>query len=475
MNAGTGALENSTSETTVLQSAQTRIIEVGVGTTTTTTNEIPPSTNYVANPNTDPGAGDHTVLTPGVAGESTTTKVPGQDPVTEVTTPAVDEVIGVDNVDTQTTTQPYDTIVRYNPDLPVGTVNQVVQEGRNGTTTITTTYEVDATTGTLYNPQTTESTTAPVNRIIEYGPVEGIVVYQPDTSLPYGETETIPGTPGDPNDPNNPPTETVVKVGNQMTESSVLPFDTQYVPVTEAVGYENVKVAGQEGTTTTTTVYDVDPQTGALLNPIVTTNTTPAVTQVVEKGTTQVATSDLPYETVYVENPNLPEGTQNELQAGSVGTTQTTTVYTLNQDTGALENPTSTTVTTQEAKQRIIEVGTGVTTSTKTPIAPTTSYEANPDVTQPIGEQTVTVPGRAGETTTTKVPGQEAVTEVTLPVVNEIIGVNNVERSETEVPYDTIIRYNPSLPVGTTDYVAQQIMWHKKVKTVQSQRQQRMK
>ncbi|MGV3133293.1 G5 domain-containing protein [Staphylococcus simulans] len=456
VNAGTGALENSTSETTVLQSAQTRIIEVGVGTTTTTTNEIPPSTNYVANPNTDPGAGDHTVLTPGVAGESTTTKVPGQDPVTEVTTPAVDEVIGVDNVDTQTTTQPYDTIVRYNPDLPVGTVNQVVQEGQNGTTTITTTYEVDATTGTLYNPQTTESTTAPVNRIIEYGPVEGTVVYQPDTSLPYGETETIPGTPGDPNDPNNPPTETVVKVGNQMTESSVLPFDTQYVPVTEAVGYENVKVAGQEGTTTTTTVYDVDPQTGALLNPIVTTNTTPAVTQVVEKGTTQVATSDLPYETVYVENPNLPEGTQNELQAGSVGTTQTTTVYTLNQDTGALENPTSTTVTTQEAKQRIIEVGTGVTTSTKTPIAPTTSYEANPDVTQPIGEQTVTVPGQAGETTTTKVPGQEAVTEVTLPVVNEIIGVNNVERSETEVPYDTIIRYNPSLPVGTTDYVAQE-------------------
>ncbi|RAA67632.1 hypothetical protein DN475_33020, partial [Burkholderia multivorans] len=152
-------------------------------------------------------------------------------------------------------------------------------------------------------------------------------------------------------------------------------------------------------------MYDVDPTTGTLSNPAVTTNTTPAVTQVVEKGTTQVTTSAVPYETVYVENPNLPEGAQNVLQEGSAGQTQTTTVYSLNAETGALENPVSSTVTTQEAINRIIEVGTGVTTTTTTPIAPTTSYEANPDYTQPVGTQTVTVPGQAGESTTTKAPG----------------------------------------------------------------------
>ncbi|WP_412518619.1 G5 domain-containing protein [Staphylococcus simulans] len=456
VNRQTGALENPTSDTTILTGAQTRIIEVGVGTTATTTDVIEPKTNYVANPDADPGTGDQTVITPGTPGESTTTKAPGQDPVTETTTPAVDTVIGVDNVDTTTQTIPYETIVRYNPDLPVGTVNQVVQEGQNGTTTTTTTYDVDSTTGTLSNPQVTQNTTAPVNKIVEYGSVEGTIVYQPDANLPYGKTETIPGTPGDPNDVNNLPTETVVKVGNQVTTTDALPYETQYIPSTQPVGYENVKVAGQDGTSTTTTVYSVDPATGTLSNPVVTTNTTPAVTQVVERGTTQVTTSAVPYETVYVVNPKLPEGAQTVLQEGTTGQTQTTTVYTLNAETGALENPVSNTVTTQEALNRIIEVGTGVTTTTTTPIAPTTSYEPNPDYTQPVGTQTVTVPGQAGETTTTKAPGQEAVTETTIPAVNEIVGVNNVERTGTTIPYETIVRYNPSLPIGTKDYVVQE-------------------
>ncbi|MCP6565547.1 hypothetical protein NL503_29685, partial [Klebsiella pneumoniae] len=78
-----------------------------------------------ANPDPDAGTGDTQVVTPGVLGESTTTKTPGQEAVTEVTTPAVNEVIGVDNVDTTTQTIPYETIIRYNPDLPVGTTDYV--------------------------------------------------------------------------------------------------------------------------------------------------------------------------------------------------------------------------------------------------------------------------------------------------------------------------------------------------------------
>ncbi|MHD0396618.1 G5 domain-containing protein [Staphylococcus simulans] len=455
VNSQTGALENPTSETAILTGAQTRIIEVGIGTTSTTTDVIEPKTNYVANPNADAGTGNQTVITPGVKGETTTTKVPGQDPVTEITTPAVDEVIGVDNVDTTTQTIPYETIIRYNKDLPVGTTDYLVQEGQNGNKTTTTTYDVDRTTGTLSNPKVTEQTVAPLHRIVEYGPVEGTIVYQSDSSLPYGKTVTIPGTPGDPNDPNHPPTETVVKVGNQTTDTTPVAYDTHYVPSTQPVGCETITTPGQDGRVTTTTIYQVDPTTGALIHPEVTSIKTPAITQVVERGTTQVTTSAVPYETVYVVNPNLPEGAQHLLQEGITGQTQTTTVYTLNAETGALENPVSNTVTTQEALNRIIEVGTGVTTTTTTPIAPTTSYEPNPDDTQPVGQQTVMVPGQAGESTTTKVPGQEAVTEVTTPVVNEVIGVNNIAQTTTPVPYDTVVRYNPNLPVGTTNHVVQ--------------------
>lgn len=455
VNPQTGELENPLSTDQVLVEKQDLIIEVGVGTTSTTTTEIPPETTYVANPDPDAGTGDTQVVTPGVPGESTTTKAPGQEAVTEITTPAVNEVIGVDNVDTTTQTIPYETIIRCNPDLPVGTTDYVAQEGQEGTTTTTTTYEVDSQTGALMNPQTETQTTNPVQRIVEYGPVEGGVVYQPDSSVPYGETVTVPGTPGDPNDPNNPPTETVVKVGNMTTDTTPVAYDTQYVPTSQPVGYENITTPGQDGVVTTTTIYQVDPSTGTLINPEVTSIKTPPVTQIVEKGTTQTSTNDVPYETVYIENPNLPQGTQNELQAGVTGQTTTTVTYTLNPQTGALENPTEVTTTDIAKQDRIIEVGSGTTTSTTTPIAPQTSYEANPDVSQPIGTQTVITEGQPGESTTTKEPGQEAVTEVTTPAVNEVIGVNNVEETTETIPYDTIVRYNTNLPVGTTDHVAQ--------------------
>ncbi|RIM61851.1 G5 domain-containing protein, partial [Staphylococcus xylosus] len=145
------------------------------------------------------------------------------------------------------------------------------------------------------------------------------------------------------------------------TSTTDVPFETQYVGVNQPVGYENVATTGQNGTETTTTTYDVNPETGALTNPQVSTTSTPATAQVVEIGTTQVETNDVNYETIYRENPDLPAGTQNEIQAGITGQTQTTTTYTVNAQTGALENPTSNTVTTKEVQNRIVEVGTGVT------------------------------------------------------------------------------------------------------------------
>ncbi|RAA69261.1 hypothetical protein DN475_32355, partial [Burkholderia multivorans] len=91
---------------------------------------------------------------------------------------------------------------------------------------------------------------------------------------------------------------------------------------------------------------------------------------------------------------DLPQDTQNVVQQGVVGQTQTTTTYTINPETGALESPTSDTITTIYKQDQIIEVGTGVTTSTTSPILPTTTYQANPDADPGTGDQVILVPGQ---------------------------------------------------------------------------------
>ena len=319
VNPETGALYNPIANTVTLTEKQDRIVEVGTGVTVTETTVIPPQTVYEAAPNPDPGAGDTTVITPGAAGESTTVKEPGQDAVTTVTTPPVNEVIGVDNVDTQTTT---------------------------------------------------------------------------------------------------------------------LPFDTQYVAVDQPIGYENVATTGQNGTTTTTTTYQVDPNTGALIYPTTTTATTEPVTQVIEIGTKQVTVNDIQYDTIYRDNPNLPVGTENEVQAGVVGHEEVTTTYSVNPTTGLLENGVSVTTTLVEKQDRIIERGTGVTTTQTTEIPPKTVYVADPDSDAGIGGTTVLTPGQAGSQTVTTEPGQAPVTQTT-PAVDQVVGVDNVDINTTTVPYDT--------------------------------------
>ncbi|WP_199194528.1 G5 domain-containing protein, partial [Staphylococcus nepalensis] len=206
-----------------------------------------------------------------------------------------------------------------------------------------------------------------------------------------------------------------------------------YISTDEPIGYESVVTPGQDGTTTTTTTYEVDPMTGALVNPTTSTETTSPTSQIVAKGTTQTTTNDVPFETIYQENPNLPQGTQNEVQAGITGQTETTTTYTVNPETGALENPSTVTTTVTPAQNRVIEIGVGTTATTTTEIAPSTSYEANPDPSQPIGTQTVTTEGQPGIETTPKVPGQPATSEITTPPVNEVVGVNNVEQTTTPI------------------------------------------
>ena len=472
VNPTTGALENPTSNTVTTVEKQDRIIGVGVGTTAVVTNPIPPETTYEPNPDPNPETGTTTVITPGQPGEETVTTEPGKDPVTEVTTPPVTEVIGVDNESSVTTPIPHDVIDRYNPNLPVGSKDVLVQQGKDGSTTTTTTYTVDPNTGELSNPVTNTTTTPPVDHITEYGPVEGGTVYQPDPNLPVGETSTTPGTPGDPNDPNNPPTDTVVNVGNVQTETTPIPHDVidRYNP-NLPVGSKDVLVQqGKDGSTTTTTTYDVDPKTGELINPQTTTETTPPVDHITEYGPVEggtvyqpdpnlpvgetsttpgkpgdpndpnnpptdtivhvgnktTETTPIPYNTIDRYNPELPVGAKDVVvQEGQNGSTTTTTTYDVDPKTGELINPRTETSTTP-AVDRITEYG---------PVEGGTVYKPDPNL--PVGE-TSTTPGKPGNPN-----------DPNNPPTDTVIHVGNKVVEENDVPYETIYQDNPNLPVGT--------------------------
>ena len=76
-------------------------------------------------------------------------------------------------------------------------------------------------------------------------------------------------------------------------------------------------------------------------------------------GNKVVEENDVPYETIYQDNPNLPVGTEREIQPGITGKTQTVTTYDVDPKTGELINPRTETVTVTDKQDRIIERGTG--------------------------------------------------------------------------------------------------------------------
>lgn len=391
----TGQLSNPVTTTSTVQPV-TQVIEKG--TVQTTTADVPYETIYRENPNLPQGT--QNVIQQGVTGQTQTTttytvnQTTGalENPTKSTTTltQKQDQIIEVGSGVTTSTTSPIPSGTTYvadpNPDSGVGD-QTVVTQGQDGVAT------------TVKEPgqeAVTTTTTPAVDQVYEYGPVAGDTVYQVDPNLPYNQTNTVPGTPGDPNDPNNLPTDTIVYVGNVSTSTTPIIHSTEYIGVNEPTTYRNVVAEGSDGSTTTTTTYEVNPQTGELINPQTNTETVPAENRVIEKGTVQVTTAEVPYETTYRENPDLPQGTENVLQEGVVGQTQTTTTYTINSTTGELESPVSNTDTLVQAQDRIIEVGTGTTSVTTTPIPATTVYQANPDKDSGTGDQIVIVEGQDG-------------------------------------------------------------------------------
>ena len=236
------------------------------------------------------------------------------EPTTETTQPVTRVVKVVTQQKVDVTPVPSPKRYEKDPEREKGQPNQEVP-GKPGTSTTTTTYEVDPKTGKV-----TEKVGDPV--VVE-------------------------------------PTETVVKVPAKdkvVTEEIPSPKRYEKDPEREK-GQPNQEVPGKPGTSTTTTTYEVDPKTGKVTEKVgdpVVVEPTETVIKVPAKD--KVVTEKIPVVTEYEDDPTLEPGKEKEVTPGQPGEKTTTTTYTVDGKTGDITEKT-TIQTTKEMVKRMVKRG----------------------------------------------------------------------------------------------------------------------
>ena len=215
------------------------------------------------------------------------------------------------------------------------------------------------------------------------------------------------------------PVDRVIKVGNVEETTSTTKRGEQFV-ADESLdkGVKEVRNQGQDEETTTIKVYKVNEQTGDLTKPTVTTKVAkPMQAKITAVGTKPtVQSQEIPFKTIYKASPDLSYNVQEEETSGEKGRTVSTTKYTLNQETGAISEETTT--ENIPAKDKVIKVGN--VEKIVSPIEITELRKDNPEL--PKGKEEVEDAGEQGETTVTK-------TYEVNPETGEL--TNPVEKTET--------------------------------------------
>lgn len=246
--------------------------------------------------------------------------------------------------------------------------------GENGKEVTTTSYSFDESTGKIVENTSTKIEKHPVDRVVKIGNVEE--------------------------------TRSTVKRGEQFVADESLDK-----------GVKEVRNQGQDEETTTIKVYKVNEQTGDLTEPEVSTKVAKAMqAKITAVGTkSKVEIKDTPFETRYVADETLSYKEKVETP-GEKGRTVTTTKYTLNQETGAISEATTTENT--PAKDKIVKVG-----NVEKIVSPIDIIEERKDDPElPKGKEEVQSEGEQGETTVTK-------TYEVNPETGEL--TNPVEKTET--------------------------------------------
>ena len=306
-------------------------------------------------------------------------------------------------------------------------VDKVV--GKNGTTTVTTTYSVDPKTGVVTENPSVTTTKDPVNAVIKVGTKSTEVVetlpspkrFVKDPTRPKDEEPlTEHGETGSKTTITtyslNPitgvtaesarhwmvvgPTDTIVKVpaGDKVVEEKIA-ITTRYIEdPTKDFGYEEEISKGSEGKIVTTTTYNVDGQTGNVTEGGTNQVRTDMVQRVVRKGTKpKVVETPIHFTTRYEKDGTKPKGENTDFVNGVPGKTITTTTYTLDPNNGNVtENPS--TSTTEEPVTKVVKIGAKDTIEV-TPIELVTRYERDDDLM--VGKSTIVNAGKAGSITTT--------------------------------------------------------------------------
>ncbi|CAM1671141.1 ZmpA/ZmpB/ZmpC family metallo-endopeptidase [Streptococcus mitis] len=214
------------------------------------------------------------------------------------------------------------------------------------------------------------------------------------------------------------PVDRVVKVGNVEETTSSTKRREQFV-ADESLdkGVKEVRNQGQDEETTTIKVYKVNEQTGDLTKPTVTTKVAkPMQAKITAVGTKPtVQSQEIPFKTVYKADSTLNYNQKVETP-GKKGRTVSTTKYTLNQETGAISEETTTENT--PAKDKIVKVG-----NVEKIVSPIEITEVKKDAPELLkGKEVVEDAGEQGETTVIK-------TYEVNPETGEL--TNPVEKTET--------------------------------------------
>lgn len=215
------------------------------------------------------------------------------------------------------------------------------------------------------------------------------------------------------------PVDRVVKVGNVEETTSTTKRGEQFV-ADESLdkGVKEVRNQGQDEETTTIKVYKVNEQTGDLTKPTVTTKVAkPMQAKITAVGTKPtVQSQETPFKTIYKADSTLKYNEKQEETPGEKGRIVSTTKYTVNQETGAISEETTT--ENIPAKDRVVKVG-----NVEKIVKPIEIVEVKKDAPElPKGKEVVEDTGEQGETTITK-------TYKVNPETGEL--TNPVEKTET--------------------------------------------
>ena len=282
------------------------------------------------------------------------------DPNTGVLTPTETTEIFKQNGATSTVVvTPLEPSVRYEKDAtrPKGEANVTVA-GTPGTKTVTTTYTVNSTDGSLI-PHEEPAVVVPAKPTVIKVPAKDEVEYLKDGDEVVKKTTTYQV---DPNTGVLTPTETteIFKQNGATSTVVVTPLEPSVryeKDATRPKGEANVTVAGTPGTKTVTTTYTVNSTDGSLIpheEPAVVVPAKPTVIKVPAKD--KVVETSIEPEVEYVKDVEKDFGTPDQRTEGEKGKTITATTYDVDPKDGHITEHVGNPVVTPAGKT-IVKVG----------------------------------------------------------------------------------------------------------------------